>query len=84
MKVTFLKKVFLNMTEKVRTFIKHSAFLKGALRIIDLTGNISREEIRHAIHTRSSRDAIAGDWLNVGNDIKTAMNRYKREAIHSK
>lgn len=84
-RVKLIRKRIVAMTEKVRTFIRHSSFLRGALRIIDIAGNIDRDAIRKEIHTTNNpRDAIARDWQNVGNDIRKAIYKYKNEAIATK
>jgi hypothetical protein len=72
------------MTEKLQAILRQCSFFKGILRVIDITGSIDRESIRKEIRFTSPGDAIEGDWLNVGNDLRIAMCRYKNETVTTK
>jgi hypothetical protein len=43
------------------------------LYIIDTIGNIDSDATRRKIRFKSFDEAIGEDWINVGNDIKNAM-----------
>jgi hypothetical protein len=59
----------------VKTTAKRDGFLHGFASAFDMSGGrlISIDDLKRG-PTRD-RDALAGDWVNVGRDIHTAMDR---------
>ncbi len=52
------------------------SLLLGMARTIDLGGVIAGQERAKRVRKRSSpRRSIASDWIQVGEDLRTAMNR---------
>ncbi len=48
-------------------------YIEGVARIF----HVGQRKRYQDILNRSDADAIRGDWINVGKDIQTAMDKYK-------
>lgn len=73
------------MAERTVTFMRHNFFLRGFARVVDIAGSIDRDALMRHVNSRSSSDAIRGDWNQVGNDIKKVISEYRDEtAVTSK
>jgi hypothetical protein len=59
----------------VKTTAKRDGFLHGFASAFDMSGGrlISIDDLKRG--PTSDREALAGDWVKVGRDIRTAMDR---------
>ena len=59
----------------MKTQTKRAGFLHGFASAFDLSGGrlISVDDLKKG--SIRDRDALAGDWVKVGRDIRTAMDR---------
>ena len=62
-----------------RSTLLRTAFCRGMLQAVDLTGSIGTQRIRRMLANRTSRGALARDWAAVSHDLRTAMQRYAAE-----
>ena len=55
------------------------SFLHGVASTISLFPERSRRVTRAKFLDRSDEEAIASDWVQVGNDLRKAMSQYDEE-----
>ena len=52
-----------------------SNFLRGMARTLDIGATMNRN-FEFAIKYKTDEEAVRSDWLQVGNDLREAMNKY--------
>lgn len=62
------------------TFRGLSAFLLGMASVLDIGGTLYQSQVKPPVDDasamRADAQALAGDWIAVGNDIRAAIGRY--------
>lgn len=72
------------MPEKIRSLFRTNPFFRGMIRVVDFGCNFEREPHGPQSVAKSDWEKIEGDWRNVGRDISTAIEKYKKDFAHAK
>jgi len=67
------------MPETMRLFIRSNPFFRGMVRVIDIGCTFNRRQPVPEDVEKTDWEKIGEDWLNVGRDMNSAINRYKAE-----
>lgn len=66
-------------TWTVEQYARHS-FLRGAASVFDLRGATLRQYRAYRTSEEVDRRAVEQDWTAVGNDLRSAVDRYSHRA----
>lgn len=75
---------FVIIVEAFKAYLKKSHFIHGMVRVIDIGCSSFSRKCGQQDNTISVWESIGQDWHNVGNDIRSAIEKYRHETKDTK